>query len=220
MPTSQCELGVCFFQLGDSDRAMRCYERALLIDPGHAAAHFNRGLTWLKQGRFRDGWVEYEWRFAAGEVSRPEIAVPRWDGSPLNGRSILIHTEQGMGDVFQFCRFLPLLKKQGARVMTLAEVLELHKDGEDISLPGVPTNTETSVLRDAKAQLRSVRTDVWKVSDICKKTKKLLNEMAEHHEDQARVNRVIKDVYKLPNALLLALDIEQLVAVNDHAMAS
>src|SRR5207253_614611 len=49
---------------------------------------------------------------------RPEIPRPRWDGvAPLAGRSILVHTEQGMGDAIQFFRFLPALKQRGARVV-------------------------------------------------------------------------------------------------------
>jgi len=108
------------------------------------------------------------------------------------------------------------VEKQGVRVMTLAEVLELHKDNPDHSLPETPAQENASTVRDAKAKLRSVRADVWKVSEICRKTETLLDEMAEHHSDQTRVNRVIKDVYaqrdeivKLEPAYTLVQDLNQ-----------
>lgn len=94
------------------------------------------------------------------------------------------------------------VEKQGVRVMTLAEVLDLHKDDPYISLPETPARSDAKPVRDAKAQLRSVRSDVWKVSEICRKTKSLLDEMAEHHSDQARVNKIIKDVYKQRDEIL------------------
>ncbi len=80
-------------------------------------AHFNRGTVMLKQGRYREGWLEYEWRVSCGLVQWPAIPRPRWDGCPLEGRSILIHTEQGLGDVLQFLRFLPELARRGARIV-------------------------------------------------------------------------------------------------------
>ena len=86
----------------------------MLLDPSYVPAHFNRALTWLKLGRFRNGWVDYEWRWQM--KSAPEklkIHLPRWEGSPLLGRSLLIHTEQGMGDVFQLIRFLPEVRRRG-----------------------------------------------------------------------------------------------------------
>jgi hypothetical protein len=110
------ELGLAFGQFGNCDRAIRHFEQALILQPDYAFAHLNRSLANLKSGRFREGWVEYEWRFKSGLVSRPEIPVPRWDGSPLAGKRLLIHTEQGIGDVLQFVRFLPLLKRQGAQI--------------------------------------------------------------------------------------------------------
>src|SRR5207249_1254158 len=44
-------------------------------------------------------------------ASRPDVPRPKWDGSPLNGRALFVHTEQGVGDVLMFLRFLPRAKR-------------------------------------------------------------------------------------------------------------
>ncbi len=110
-------LAQCHMHLDDLDRALQALNTALCLDPHHAFAHFNRALLWLKRGQYREGWVEYEWRFAAGLVQRPGLPRPRWDGSFLEGRSILIHTEQGLGDVLQFVRLLPVIRRQARRLV-------------------------------------------------------------------------------------------------------
>ncbi|MGA3066514.1 MAG: tetratricopeptide repeat-containing glycosyltransferase family protein [Tepidisphaeraceae bacterium] len=110
-------LGRIYLMLGDLDRALDHFNRLLHIQPDHASAHFSRACVWLKQGRYKEGWLEYEWRWPAGLVAKPPIPRPRWDGSPLAGRSILIHTEQGMGDVLQFIRLLPLVKSQAGQLV-------------------------------------------------------------------------------------------------------
>jgi hypothetical protein len=110
-------LGRSYTLLGESERALQHYDRALFFQPGHAFAHFNRALTWLRLGRYREGWLEYEWRWDSKVAARPEIPRPRWDGSPLAGRSILIYTEQGLGDTLQFVRFFPLVRRGAGRLI-------------------------------------------------------------------------------------------------------
>lgn len=110
-------LGCCYYRLGNLDKAMYHFDRALILQPVYPIAHFSRGEVLLKRGDFANGWVEYEWRWTAGLVRGPEIPRPKWDGSPLNGRSLLIHSEQGVGDVLMIIRLLPLVKKTGGRIV-------------------------------------------------------------------------------------------------------
>jgi hypothetical protein len=123
---SHSGLGLCHYHKGDLESARRHLDRALCLQADYPFAHLIRALVWLKQGRFREGWVEYEWRWNCGLLQRPQMPRPHWDGSALEGRSILIDTEQGLGDVLQFIRFLPLLKRQGARIVLVVTQNVLH----------------------------------------------------------------------------------------------
>ena len=117
---------------GNLDEALASYREALRLKPDYADAHFNRSLPLLVQGRFEEGWAEYEWRwrsevFLVQGHARPALAKREWDGSPLQGRTILLHVEQGLGDTIQFARYASLLKQQGAGQVLLACPPELQR---------------------------------------------------------------------------------------------
>ncbi len=63
------------------------------------------------------GWPEYEWRWRRQDASPPALTQPLWDGSSLQGKSILLYPEQGLGDTLQFIRYAPLVKQTGATVI-------------------------------------------------------------------------------------------------------
>ena len=107
-------LGQMLLETGQTEAALAEYGRSLLLKPDYADAHWNRGLLLLLLGRFRDGWLEYEWRRVLKKMSFEALRRPLWDGSAPNGRTILLHSEQGAGDIFQAIRFAPALKKLGA----------------------------------------------------------------------------------------------------------
>ncbi|WP_051340634.1 tetratricopeptide repeat protein [Azospirillum halopraeferens] len=110
-------------ETGDLDGAIRMVRRATAVDPGNAQLHWNLSLALLARGDFREGFAEYEWRwkYAGFPSRRRDFTQPLWDGSSLDGRTLLIHTEQGMGDVLQFLRYLPEIRGRGGRI-----VLECH----------------------------------------------------------------------------------------------
>lgn len=109
-------LAIVYVQLGKPEQAMECYNQALYFWPDYPEAHMNRSLDWLAVGEFEQGWTEYEWRWC-GKAMRPKnFGKPRWDGSPPDGKRILVHYEQGIGDSFQFVRYCAKLKQLGATV--------------------------------------------------------------------------------------------------------
>jgi Flp pilus assembly protein TadD/ADP-heptose:LPS heptosyltransferase len=108
-------LGLACVQQGKPEEGLSCYEGALRFRPDYAQAHVSRAMAWLLLGNFEQGWPEYEWRWQCkGWPSpMPPFPQPRWDGSPLGGRTILLHAEQGLGDTLQFIRYARLVKQRG-----------------------------------------------------------------------------------------------------------
>ena len=91
---------------------------SIRIRPEYADAHWLLSHAYLLGGRFQEGWREYEWRWAKlDRTTYPYLAGPRWDGSPVDGKTILLYTEQGYGDGIQFIRYAPLLADMGAKVI-------------------------------------------------------------------------------------------------------
>jgi hypothetical protein len=88
--------------------------------PGYLPGRFDLAETALLLGDFDRGWREYHWRYSLPHTTRIERKVqrPRWDGRRIEGRTLLIHDEQGFGDTFQFMRMVPWAKaRSGARVI-------------------------------------------------------------------------------------------------------
>jgi tetratricopeptide (TPR) repeat protein len=136
-------LGVMLSAQGDFDGALACFEEALRRDPGHAEAHSNRALLWLLLGDWARGWSEYEWRLRTRDFPRRAFPRPRWDGSPLAGRTLLLVAEQGLGDTLLFLRYVPLLRRAGGRVLVECQppLLRLLADAlrpEGLTAGGAP----------------------------------------------------------------------------------
>lgn len=110
---------------GRPDLAMRYYDRCIDLQPDYAEARFNRAALLLALEDYEKGWREYEWRFrrtCTANVYPHRLRTRRWQGEDFGGRRLLVHCEQGMGDVLQFFRFLPMVKHRGGTV-----ILEAHE---------------------------------------------------------------------------------------------
>lgn len=121
---------------GDYPAAVDTLEQILARDPTHPGAHQNLFATLYIQGAHARAWAEYEWRLKTYATDFPQ---PLWDGSPLRGRSILLHAEQGLGDQIQFIRFAPLIKERGGHLVVKCSQ-NLHRlmltcDGVDQVVP-------------------------------------------------------------------------------------
>ncbi len=97
---------------------------ALQLDPHFIDAHYNFALLLMLVGRLREGWAQYQWFYHPqntnpSKPNTPNLNAPQWNGEPLQGKTILIHSEQGFGDLIQFVRYAEQLKAMGATVWVL-----------------------------------------------------------------------------------------------------
>jgi tetratricopeptide (TPR) repeat protein len=111
-------LGVAYRAVHQLSDARRCFARAAEIRPEFALAQFNLGTIELMHGDYRTGWRGYEWRNLTLSEPPRKFSIPRWDGQPVPGKTLLVHTEQGYGDTIQFVRFLKMVRERSeARVI-------------------------------------------------------------------------------------------------------
>lgn len=103
--------------------ARAAYQQAIALRPGFAEAHVELGLCHLAQGDFAAGWPLFEWRWHTAQMRHRYLktAQPAWLGeSELDGRTILLWAEQGLGDTMQFARLAPRIADLGAHVILRA----------------------------------------------------------------------------------------------------
>ena len=109
--------GFTLKKLGRTHEAIHIYQKVLEQNPDYALAHFGLASACLTIGDFKRGLEEYEWRWQAYNEDPVLFDVPLWDGSNLSGKTIIIYTEQGLGDTLQFIRYTKLIKEQGATII-------------------------------------------------------------------------------------------------------
>jgi tetratricopeptide repeat protein len=97
---------------GDLAGAMTAHQQVLQLDPNDAETHMNVGMLWLLYSDAARGWPEYQWRWKTKDGVLPALEQPLWDGTSLNGKSILLTPEQGVGDSVQFIRYAAVLKER------------------------------------------------------------------------------------------------------------
>jgi tetratricopeptide (TPR) repeat protein len=111
------KMGAVLWSLRRYDEGLACFDEAIKLQPDHAEAHLNRSHYFLMHGDFATGLDEYDWRLRIKSYFPASIPERRWGGEPLDGRPIVLHNEQGLGDVLMMLRFVPLVKDRGGRVI-------------------------------------------------------------------------------------------------------
>ena len=144
-PEAYLNLGNLLESQGLFSDALALYEKALSLRHDYALAHLNRSLIQLKMGNFGDGWHGHEWRWRQRGVREPRLNLrqPQWTGAPLNGASILLHAEQGLGDSIQFLRYVPMVRAAGGRILleipaTLRRLVSKLVCADELILSGTP----------------------------------------------------------------------------------
>jgi hypothetical protein len=134
-------------ELGRFDEAEASARLAIALNPDYAEAHFNLSITLTDSGRLEEGLDENEWRWKTAErlSTNRHFSQPLWDGkASLQGKRILLWSEQGIGDTVNWSSCLPL-------VVSLAEhtILECQEKIVPLlarSFPNVEINPENRSL--------------------------------------------------------------------------
>ena len=115
-------LGLCHAEAAELAEAEHCHREALARRVGDANAMWNLAVLTLLRGDLREGFrlFEHRKRVQSPFAVKRHFDVPEWDGSPLDGCTVLLHAEQGIGDLVQFVRFAPFVRARGAARVILA----------------------------------------------------------------------------------------------------
>ena len=107
-------LGILFHQLRQFKNAKSYFEKAMQINPNHPDVNFSLGMLLLTMSDFKKGLIQYEWRkkLPININKLKNIKGLEWHGENLNNKTILILSEQGLGDIIQFSRYLYLIEKE------------------------------------------------------------------------------------------------------------
>jgi tetratricopeptide (TPR) repeat protein len=119
LPEALLNRGVVLQQFKRFSSALSCYENALIISPGFTDGMLNKALCLLLLGDFENGLIYYEWRL---KNTNSYLSSSYFDNAislqdkKIKTKTILIRSEQGLGDTIQFCRYLILLKSLGGKI--------------------------------------------------------------------------------------------------------
>jgi tetratricopeptide (TPR) repeat protein len=116
--------GISLLQIHRFNEAFETFDRVKVLDPKDARAAYHLAHLQLLTGNFEAGWAAREARWMMPDFSTeyPNLSQPKWLGQEsIEGKTILIHVDEGLGDVIQFARYVPMVAARGARVILVVQ---------------------------------------------------------------------------------------------------
>jgi len=116
-PDISLNLGMNLFRQGKTDEAIGKYEEGVRLRPDFPRLRRNLAYALLCRGDYERGWQEHEWRLKCDDYPGLRVNRPSWNGESFQGKTILLHHEQGFGDTLQLIRFAPLVRARGRDIL-------------------------------------------------------------------------------------------------------
>ncbi len=114
------DAGSCLCALNRYPESLQHYRAVYRVEPNNNSARYLEALALLALGDFENGWRKHEcrWYASLGQEMRTALPEPYWLGdTAIEGKTILLHAEQGLGDCLQFVRYVPMVAERGARIV-------------------------------------------------------------------------------------------------------
>lgn len=111
-------------ELSDFAGALLDFEKSTKLNSDFADGYWNQSLIHLMNGEYDKAWplYEYRWKSKHFPSQKRNFTEPVWLGErSIDGKTILIHSEQGLGDTIQFCRYLKMLRNYDCEVFLEVE---------------------------------------------------------------------------------------------------
>lgn len=130
--------GVVYTYSNKLKEAEDMYKKALEFYPDHPTTNFNLALVLLRQAKYREGFSLYDWRFKAADITKKFkdrfFDREEWDGRKFKNKSLLIYSEQGMGDFIQFSRYIEKVKSLGGKIICEVQepLMQMVRDNFDL----------------------------------------------------------------------------------------
>ena len=114
-------LTILYTKTGDFQKVKEAWDNCFKFKSQITNTDFvDYGMFLIRTGDFKNGFEFYEKRFITETkaVQYPKISKPLYDGKKdISGKTLLVQSEQGFGDVFLFSRFFYELKNRNIKII-------------------------------------------------------------------------------------------------------
>lgn len=128
-------LACIYHEQGLYSQEKETYQKVIEINQDNAEAKFSLSLLSLLEGNYREGFRQYECRFAAQKANLPKLKQPQWQEEDITNKTILVICEQGFGDNIQFVRFVYLLsqKTSNLKIVCYPKLVQIFSQIENVN---------------------------------------------------------------------------------------